>query len=212
MSAEEKALVLHYLTLRRLVGLLAVGLPIVLPLGLLVIGEPPIVRESISAYHSTGMRDLFVCLVSSMGVFLFAYRGYEGHRVFGMEIDRLAGTLASACAALIALCPVDAGRALYVLHLVGGTGMFASLAFFSLFLFTRSHGTPTPRKRMRNVVYRVCGGTIVLAMVLMGIEWGLLDGDPAVHALHPTFWLEAVMLFAFGISWAIKGEVLLADG
>jgi F0F1-type ATP synthase assembly protein I len=203
------ALVLHYHALRRLVGLLSVSIPVVLPAGLFVLGDPHPIRESISAYHGTGMRDVFVSLVSSVGVFLFAYRGYTGHRVGRFEIDQIAGSAASGFAAIVALCPVDGGSAMNTLHLVGGTGMFLSLAYFSLFLFTRSSGT-TPRKRQRNHVYRACGLMIVGCIVLMGIDWLWLQGT-WLDAWHPTFLLEALMLYAFGISWAVKGEMFLAD-
>ena len=31
-------------------------------------------------------------------------------------------------------------------------------------------------------------------------------------ALAPVYWLEAIAVVAFGISWLIKGEFILADG
>ena len=41
-----------------------------------------------------------------------------------------------------------------------------ALAYFSFFLFTLSSGSPTPRKRTRNRIYRVCGVTIVACIAV----------------------------------------------
>ena len=127
-----------------------------------------------------------------------------------MPSTLIVGSAASGFAALVALCPFDGGRVMNALHLVGGTGMFASLAYFSLFLFTRSSGAHTPMKLRRNHLYRVCGVLIVVCMVLMGIDWFFLQ-DTWLEAWHPTFGLEAVMLASFGASWSVKGGVFLAD-
>jgi hypothetical protein len=39
----------------------------------------------------------------------------------------------------------------------------------------------------------------------------LLQGDSAVQALHPVFWLESTAVIAFGVAWLTKGEMILKD-
>lgn len=34
---------------------------------------------------------------------------------------------------------------------------------------------------------------------------------PGLKKYDPVFWLESVSLFAFGISWLVKGQLILKD-
>ena len=85
----------HYRTLRQLIGVLGLLLPVAMVAGSALAGERPLVRDSISAYHASAVRDVFVGLVFSVGVFLFAYRGYDGDVVS----DDWLGNIGSASAA-----------------------------------------------------------------------------------------------------------------
>ena len=51
---------------------------------------------------------------------------------------------------------------------------------------------------MRNIVYYVCGLTMLVCMVIAGIR---------SRQGHPIFWLESVALEAFAVSWLVKGRV-----
>ena len=80
----------------------------------------------------------------------------------------------------------------------------------SLFLFTKSKGPVTTKKKQRNRVYRVCGIVILIAIAgipILGIDsiW------EQIKFLKPTFVLETIALVAFGISWLTKGEAILGD-
>ena len=69
----------------------------------------------------------------------------------------------------------------------------------------------TERKIQRNRVYRTCGAVMVGCILLMGI-YHLAGGDETSLAnLNPIYWLEAIAILAFGISWLTKGEAILAD-
>jgi hypothetical protein len=62
-------------------------------------------------------------------------------------------------------------------------------------------------KRWRDVIYRVCGVTILSCVVLAAAS-NLLPAP--VKARWPwLFVFEAVAVFAFGISWFVKGQTLL---
>ena len=231
-DATQPALVLSHLWLRRCIGVLGASLPIVLPVGLVVLAAAGIAEASrpgsLSAYYHTGMGNVFVGVLCAVGVFLFSYLGY-GRGEGWASNDNIWANLAGLGAVGTALFPTAAADASPVQVAIGRVhGASAALflfclAYMSLRLFTRTGqgGQRTPRKRSRDRVYKVCGWTILGALALMGLY--LLDGaygpfGGGLQALldrllsdRPIFWLEAVAVFAFGISWFTKGEALLGD-
>lgn len=106
------------------------------------------------------------------------------------------------------------------LHGISAAIMFSVLAYFSLVVFTREvrrrdrdrGGALRLAKLRRNRIYRVCGWIIVAMIVALGgrllIEW--LTGRPLAFwdANNMTLWCEAVALYAFGVSWMVKGRFL----
>ena len=97
-------------------------------------------------------------------------------------------------------------------------GFFLTLAYFSLYLFTKSDREKTPKKRQRNRVYRACGYVMLLALALIALEVSIqyleLLPDAAlrmIENLDPRFWLESIAMLAFGVSWWVKGEAILRD-
>ena len=205
-------LVVSYLMLRKAVGCLGMVLPFVLAIGGGLIFKSGI-QETVSDYYHTGMGDVFVGTLCAMGVFLFSYKGYG-------KKDNLAGNIAAVCVigtALFPTTPVDAtALSSFVgkLHVVFATLYFATLAYFSLFLFTKSDPAkpPTPRKMQRNRVYRICGYLIVWALIAIALLAVLPDDwTAALEGLNPIFWLESVAVIAFGVSWFVKGEGILED-
>ena len=65
-------------------------------------------------------------------------------------------------------------------------------------------------KRARNEVYRLCGVLMLACIGLIGVYKLGLDESPLQH-LKPVFWLESLALWAFGVSWFVKGETILTD-
>ena len=63
------------------------------------------------------------------------------------------------------------------------------------------------RKRIRNVVYRGCGITILSCVALAALSNAL--PMPVSARLPLLFSFEALAVFAFGISWFVKGQTLL---
>jgi hypothetical protein len=59
-------------------------------------------------------------------------------------------------------------------------------------------------------VYLVCGILIILSIILIAVVM-FLPAAANIHRINPVFWLETIALFAFGISWLVKGEVVLKD-
>jgi hypothetical protein len=203
-------LVLSYLGLRRAVGVIGMALPFVLAVGGLL-RDGTGLQRSISHYYYTGMRDVLVGSLCAMAVFLYSYR-YD-------RPDAVAGLVAAVSAVGVALFPTTRGDRLVsaadpvgVVHLLCAAAFFLTLAWFCLGLFTRTYPDrpPTRRKRLRNVVYRVCGVTIVVGVALVAVT-PLLPAE-WVAAVHPVFWLESLAVEAFGVAWLVKGRTLLTDG
>lgn len=193
-----------YLTLRKIIGLLGVMLPIVLAFGCHIFGECEGLLESISEYHGTVMRDVFSGVLFTVGWFLFTYRGYDSR-------DDIAGNMGCLFALGVALFPTYSKMSVISnLHYISAAAFFTVLSIFSLFLFTKSSGTPTPEKQKRNKVYIICGVTMVSCMVLITIYNLFLEGS-WVTRFKPVLVLESLALWAFGTSWLTKGEMIWKD-
>jgi hypothetical protein len=212
-SDQNSSFVVSYIFLRRAVGVIGIALPIVLALGNIIIFSGSGILQSVSAYYYTGMRDTMVGFLFSIAIFLLAYRGLSW-------IDELAGKIGCFFAVGVALFPTSPPpppvptplqENISTAHFAFAAGMFLTLAFFSLFLFTKTdpNKEPTPEKKERNVIYIVCGLVMLGAIGLIGLKE--LIGSAAINALNPTYWLEAVAVIAFGVSWLIKGETLFRD-
>ena len=51
---------------------------------------------------------------------------------------------------------------------------------------------------------------MLLCIVLIGV-FKIWLADTPIADLKPVFWLEALALWAFGISWFTKGETIFRD-
>jgi hypothetical protein len=207
----EGTLVRSYLGLRKAIGIIGMALPFVLVLGKIAL-EGPGLQSSMSGYYHTGMRDVFVGSLCAIGVFLISYRGYE-------RTDELAGDLACILAVGVALLPTTPDhdptardQVVGSLHTAFSALFFLTLAFFSLVLFRKTDPTRTPtrRKLQRNVVYTVCGYTMLICVALIALL-ALLPGETPLKSLAPVFWLESIAVVVFGVSWLTKGEAILRD-
>jgi len=203
-------LVLFYVAHRKAIGILGASFPFVLCLGAIIIFGTGI-QSSISNYYHTGMGDVFVGTIWAIAFALLAYKGYE-------RKDNVAGYLGCIFAVGVTLLPTTpaSGDVSFVgiLHLFFAALFFCVLIYFSLFLFTKTDParTPTRRKLHRNQFYKTCGYIMSLCIVLVGIYF-LLPSEVKlpIKPYNPVFWLEAVAVVAFGISWLIKGETILTD-
>jgi hypothetical protein len=87
------------------------------------------------------------------------------------------------------------------LHLVFGAVLFVCFTVFCI-QFRRSRaGTKkqdlSRAKRMRNLIYAVCGWAIAACLVWLVVAW---FGD------EPIFLPEALALQFFAVSWLVKGR------
>ncbi len=228
MTKEKtiKPEVISYLTLRRAIGILGIALPIILVVGSVIVCNCFEIQVSISNYYHTCMRNIFVGVLCCVGLFLFSYRGYElkddiaGHLggIFAFGVAWLPTTFKGDATCLIT--PIYENPLTGILHLISATLFFGVLIYFSLFLFTKSatkeSSLTTKKKRTqkenRNLVYKICGYTMLGCIVLIGIYIALFKGKYTwLDNTNVVFWGEAIALWAFGVSWLTKGEVLWRD-
>jgi hypothetical protein len=212
--AGDSALASAYTFLQQVVGVIAVLLPFVLVIGNRLLSGDEL-ESSISAYYHTPMGDVFVGALCALAVFFLSYN-YKP--LPGFNLDNKLSTVASVAAFGVAFFPTTSDASVATqseqvvgrVHLAFAALLFGLLAVFALFLFPKTGNSPVTRmKRRRNVVYRVCGGIIIGAMVLVGVS-NLVDPSDSLHAF---FWLETISVVAFGVSWLVKGGFLgiLAD-
>jgi len=198
--------------------LLGIFLPFVLWGGAKWIGDCSTLQPSISHYYYTNMREVFVGVLCAVSLFLFTYKGPS-------KLDGILTNIAAFFCLGVALFPTDILSSSTcqhevtpfinlsyhaTIHLTCAALFFIILALMSFFLFTRTDPDPaklTENKLKRNVIYRICGVGMILA--LMAILIYFLSGGRKENQV--VFYMEAFMLVAFGFSWLTKGEALFPD-
>ena len=229
MDSENRLIVSH-LTLRQLLGWMGISLPFLLVLLNWIIFREDL-ETSISAYyHIKYVGAVLVGVLFAIGVFLLAYKGYpllNTDKAYEFS-DNVVGNFAGVFAIGVAFFPTrpenasDLDRIFGIVHFACAGLFLAALAYFAFFLFTKTYPDTVThpityvqqrekerrKKKYRNLVYRFCGIVIGLCIVLLIVNF--LIGD-VIQAIKPVFWLEAIAVVAFGLSWLVKGEALLGD-
>lgn len=197
---------------RASIGVMGIALPVLLYIVGKVFYDVGL-QESISYYYYTGARDWFVGLMFAISIYMFSYKGPEGE-------DRYIGIAASITGLMLAIfstdpvaTPLDELSLRGRIHMLSSMTFLLTLVYFSLVLFTRSAPGKhqSHEKHIRNIIYRWCAYLMFVCLVLIAI---LLVDKPLYHnieQLKPVFWLESTAVWAFGISWLTKGEVLFHD-
>lgn len=207
--------------LRCTIGKLGALLPIIVLVLSLAFGFG--LPDSISAtYYLAPCITPFMIILGAAGILLFSYKGYD-------KQDDIVCTIAGIFAIGICLFPCATEELILrwpfltfvdrvgtfqitpvisgILHNICAIGFFALLAYNSMFLFTKSSGTLTDKKKKRNIIFRVCG--IVMAASFVAII------PISIFKIWGGVWLvETIALAFFGISWLTKANrypILFAD-
>jgi hypothetical protein len=180
-----------------MIGWLGMLLPFIV---VLLIGYIP---QSISATWYTNACTVFMIILGSASFLLMSYKGYE-------KIDDIILTCSGIAGMGICLfpCSIDTvsgnvgtflidSQISNAIHFICAIIFFALLAFNSFFLFTKGEGQMTKKKKIRNIIYRVCGVGMLASFAIM---------------LLPSFriqvWLtEAIALFFFAVSFLTKADI-----
>lgn len=190
---------INTIRLRVVLGVLAIALPWIV--AVLNGGFP----QSISAtYYNPQCITPFMGILIASSILLMCYKGYDlqddliltASGIFGLGI----------CLFPCSIKGVDLGRVgtfqlqdniSNVIHCICALVFFALLAYNSFFLFTKGAENPTRNKKIRNIIFRVCGIGMLAAFSIF---------------LLPKFyirtWLvETIALFFFGVSFLTKADV-----
>jgi hypothetical protein len=147
----------------------------------------------------------FMIILGAASILLMCYKGYE-------KIDDIINTLTGIAGLCICLFPCVTTPDYYVgtfqldrvtsgwIHNISAVVFFGLLAYNVIFLFTKSSGEMTKNKKIRNVIYRICG--IGMAVSLLSIV--LVN----VFSIYAGTWLvEAFALGFFGVAFLTKADV-----
>lgn len=183
--------------LRLTIGWLGMLLPWIV---VLLIGYFP---QSISATWYTNACTVFMVILGSASFLLISYKGYEllddilltcsgiaglGICLFPCSISGITGKIGTF------LIDSDISN---TIHFICAIVFFGILAYNSFFLFTKGAGEITKKKKIRNVIYRVCGVGMIASFLIMLLPYFRIQ-----------VWLtEAVALLFFGISFLTKANV-----
>ena len=206
-DSDKDRFVEAHIYLRRLMGLVAMSLPVFLPIAAIVCGDETALRTSVSAYYHSSVGNEFVGALVTVGVFLFAYKGYD-------YWDDWLSNLGGLAALGVALCPLDPpgmteSSAVQYSHYISGAGLFLVLFVFAVFVFTKTAKCEetTREKLQRNCLYRICG-LVIAAGLIACFGWMVFADNDSIPFV---FVAEFLMLEAFGLAWLVKGKAVLRD-
>ncbi len=209
-------------SLRKLVGILGMLLPVLLFTFLFVDSGVATPLPSISHYYYTRVGSIFIIVVSLLAIFLLVYKGEA-------PVDFYISSLAGIFALVLILFPTsnisdiccDTAKKYSVtvlkksdfrvnLHYISAAIFLLSLAYMSLFLFTKSDKIPSQRprdKKIRNRIFRTCGVIMALAVLVIFLRLIKIINADQYDNHHLTFWMESIAVESFGVSWLIKGKL-----
>ena len=207
LSKEKKELMVFQ---KRILGLLGFFLaPCAIGFGLLGDNSAIINPKwwySISMTYYANSQICMIGVLFSMAVLFLSYVGYNA-------TDKILTTIAGLCALGIVVFPCGHDDILvtgllgldcatsFKIHCIFACVMFVSFAILVGYNFTQSNGSEmTPEKKLRNKIYYICAGVIVVFMLNQVI---------ASCCGFPGYWTlinEAVMLWAFSFAWLVKAE------
>ena len=195
--------VFDYLTLRALIGIIALALPFAVSL-VARLSDGKILPSISASYYSSG-RDLFVGMLFIVGSFLLAYKG---HRPRQNLISNLAAISAYGVALAPTACETCSRSPVSTIHYISAGVLFLCLAYFCLVPFRDNRLGSGVKKELRNRIYLACG-VIMLACIVSMILANLLLAPETMASLRIVYWGETIALLAFGLAWFVSGKTLL---
>ena len=194
--------------IRNLAGFLGMILPWISLIGAIIVsnttGVPAEFWPTLSISATYYICPALTGILTAASVVLMCYDGYSLR-------DNIVTTISGVFGIMIVLfpcaCTVSGEMVGFfqlpvaisnTIHCASACAFFILLSINSLFLFTLGEKEPTKQKKIRNIVYRVCGIGMICALILMVLP---------VSFFAKTFVVEAIALTFFGISWLVKGQV-----
>ena len=193
---------------RNLAGFMGMILPWVSLLGAVLAartkGFPEDFWAVLSISETYYVTPPLVGILTTAAVVLMCYKGYS-------LLDHSISALAGIFGLMIVLFPCECPAAddivgffqlpvkiSNIIHCASAVVFFLLLSYMSLCQFTKG-SNDTPNKRVKNIIFKICGIGMLCALALMIIP---------VDFFAKTFIVEAIALTFFGVSWLVKGEFL----
>ena len=193
--------------IRNLAGFLGMILPWISLIGAIIVsnttGVPAEFWPTLSISATYYICPALTGILTAASVVLMCYDGYSLR-------DNIVTTISGVFGIMIVLfpcaCTVSGELVGFfqlpvaisnTIHCASACAFFILLSINSLFLFTIGEKEPTKQKKIRNIIYRVCGIGMICALILMVLP---------VSFFAKTFVVEAIALTFFGISWLVKGQ------
>ena len=161
--------------------------------------------HSISAsYHEGGWaRDFLVGCLFAISAFLLAYNGKS-------KLEMILSKIAAISALGVALFPCSCSGHGEIVRFVHGASaglMFLILAGFCYIFLKRALEKGHSQAKLRAVIYAICSFTIVLVILVLGID-SITDGSISAKMPRLVFYGENAGLIAFGVAWLTASRVL----
>ncbi len=185
-------------TIKLVVGLIALGLPLVTS----VCSTVPLTSISEAYYQAGWAQTFFIGCLFAVAAFLLSYNGYSRR-------DILASRVASLAALGVVLVPCQCDqppRPFQSLHYWSAAAMFIILAYFCYTFLLRAWSKGHVQARARALVYACCGIGIILSIAILGLHNLFIRETDSQSRL--TFYMEALGLISFGISWLTASRCL----
>lgn len=185
--------------IKLIVGVIAVCLALFMQMAS---GE---VLHSISESYHHQARDWFVGLLFAVAALFFSFKGENGR-------ERRLTVLASVCAMLVAVAPCDCGRGstlLSAFHFPAAAGVFGVMGYFCWRFRKTARGKSAayPEARRRAWVYTACLAGMGVCAV-MAVAYAVAQQRLDAAFPNYVFWLEAMGLMSFGVSWLTASRTL----
>ncbi|MBX2969912.1 MAG: hypothetical protein KF803_11125 [Cyclobacteriaceae bacterium] len=180
-------------------------------------------KSSISHFYYTAAGPLFTGVLITLAIFLFCYKGHakkESKDKVAWLTDSLLSKLAASCALLIVILPTGSDKPIidnihiYVssdvaglMHLVFAALFFVIMSVFCIINFRRN-GSNGFIKNAEGNIYLFCGIGILVLLLILFID--MLTGSTNSGSSF-VFWMEAGMLFLFGLAWLVKGKSVVTE-
>lgn len=233
-SASTPAIeVVSYLTLRKTIGWLGMLLPFLLLSGNFVLNETGLFnsewfiqlhdnysyenegsfKSSVSHYYYTTVGEIFTGTLAAVALFMICYTGHPKRPNDKGLSDNAMTNLAGIFALGVVAFPTTSGimtdnlrsfissSTIGWIHYGFAASFFIVLAFMSMVNFRRAQNADLFGTGEDDPFYLKCGIVMIACLILVPV----FSTFKAMNA-YSTFFLEAVALIAFGLSWLKKGK------
>ncbi len=217
---NKKDLLYSYYRIRKIIGILGIALPILV---FVFYGD---LLSSISHYYYTRSVVFFTSILFAFGLFLISYKGYELDKDTEIISDNVITHIGGIAVLLVIFFPTSCidsnndeiytmclsedyplfghnSKITSTIHFICAGIFLFSMGYMSIFRFSKGE------KQMNNKVYKICGYTIWISIGIILIEFIVQKFYAGFYLTdYDVYFLETIAVFAFGISWLVKGEAI----